>query len=308
MTGAGLKKEDVMTRTLLMFFLIVTAATVAIADDAAVSREGWLLARTQSSVPTLDRAALPQSDLGGMADLGGYQDNSKSKLLKPILLSMLMPGLGEVSMGYRRGYALMGADLATWFGVKHFNDLGEEKRDDYYKYLDEHWSEDRLEAAFGSDVNDFVGTFYYDDAHDYTELSLWVSREDDEREYYENAGKWDQFVFGWDDFVDPRDLFDPALDPPFTSAYLRDNERVSSNRLLYREMRQESNDAFHHRDTMLYISMMTRIVSVFQVAYLGGVFSEDGRYAAFDVGGHSVGLIAEPRGFTATRLGFSVSY
>jgi hypothetical protein len=302
MTGAGSKKEDVMTRTLLIFILIATAATVAIADDATVSREGWLLARTQSSVPTLDRAALPQSDLGGMADLGGYQGNSKSKLLKPILLSLLMPGLGEVSMGYRRGYALMGADLATWFGVKHFNDLGEEKRDDYYIYLDEHWSEDRLEAAFGN-PNDDVGSFYYE-VTNYEDLSLWVSRDDDEREYYENAGKWDQFVFGWDDFVDPRNW----LGVNATSADLRDNERVSSNRLLYREMRQESNDAFHHRDTMLYISMMTRIVSVFQVAYLGGVFSEDGRYAAFDVGGHSVGLIAEPRGFTATRLGFSVSY
>jgi hypothetical protein len=237
-----------------------------------------------------------------MADLGGYQGNSKSKLLKPILLSLLMPGLGEVSMGYRRGYALMGADLATWFGVKHFNDLGEEKRDDYYIYLDEHWSEDRLEAAFGN-PNEDEGSFYYE-VTNYEDLSLWVSRDDDEREYYENAGKWDQFVFGWDDFVDPRNW----LGVNATSADLRDNERVSSNRLLYREMRQESNDAFHHRDTMLYISMMTRIVSVFQVAYLGGVFSEDGRYAAFDVGGHSVGLIAEPRGFTATRLGFSVSY
>ena len=29
--------------------------------------------------------------------------------------------------------------------------------------------------------------------------------EEDRREYYENLGKWDQFVFGWDDFMRPDD-------------------------------------------------------------------------------------------------------
>ena len=30
----------------------------------------------------------------------------------------------------------------------------------------------------------------------YENIPLWVSIEDDRREYYENLGKWDQFVFG----------------------------------------------------------------------------------------------------------------
>ncbi|MCB1149980.1 hypothetical protein KDK88_00420, partial [bacterium] len=157
------------------------------------------------------------------------------------------------------------------------------------------------------DPNDDPGTFYYPEYSNYTDLSLWVSRLDDEREYYENAGKWDQFVFGWDDFVDPRELYGVGEVSGGDSHLLRDNAAVSQHRMIYREMRQDSNDAFHTRDNLVYFNMLTRVFSVLQVAWLGGVFSDDGQ-AALSVGGHDVAIIAEPRGFTASRLGFSVSY
>ena len=93
---------------------------------------------------------------------------------------------------------------------------------DVHAYVDAHFSVERLADAFGADANEYAGTFYYG-VTDHEDLSLWVSREDDEQEFYANAHHWNQFSFGWDDFQDPRvfvglgatvaDLQDPRTSP-----------------------------------------------------------------------------------------------
>ncbi len=296
---------------ILAVMILLWAATAAAAGStvAARDRAGWLLERTVSETPTLQRAALPQSDIGGTRLSSSPADVGHGSL-RPMLYSLLVPGLGEASLGYKRGYAMMALDVASWIGVKHYHDLGNQKREDFYDYLDAHWSEALLSAAFGDANGDEAGTFYYQ-VLDYTDLSLWVSKENDEREYYENAGKWDQFVFGWDDFEDPRNhanwwqdtdtTWDDATD--LDTRILKD-VRVSAHREAYRALRQESNDAFNDRDTL---EMFTRVFSMVQVAYLQGVFS-GGRSTAMNVAGHDLALIAEPRGLTSSRLGVSISY
>lgn len=298
----------------LAVMILLWAATAAAAGStvAARDRAGWLLERTVSETPTLQRAALPQSDIGGTR-LSSSPADVGHGTLRPMLYSLLVPGLGEASLGYKRGYAMMALDVASWIGVKHYHDLGNQKREDFYDYLDAHWSEARLSAAFGDATGDEAGTFYYQ-VLDYTDLSLWVSKEADEREYYENAGKWDQFVFGWDDFIDPRGQpnwwqdTDPTWDDPtdLDTRILKD-VRVTAHREAYRALRQESNDAFNDRDTLVYLNMFTRVFSMVQVAYLQGVFS-GGRSTAMNVAGHDLALIAEPRGLTSSRLGVSISY
>jgi hypothetical protein len=304
-------------RLLIIVLLASAGAAAAAGDGPDAERAAWLVERVETTAGSIHRAAAPQSDVGGV---GGYEGGTgyadRGSLARPMLLSLLMPGLGEATMGYKRGYVMMALDVASWIGVKHYHDLGHEKREAYYAYLDEHWSEDRLAAAFG--YGDEVGSFFYgetmEDVGDYTTLSLWVSREDDEREYYENAGKWDQFVFGWDDFIDPRGMPDwwADTDPTWDEytdldARILKDLRVSSHREVYRAMRIDSNDQFDNRDTLIYVNMFTRLFSMFQVAYLNGVFS-GGRPAEFRVAGHDVALIAEPRGLTSSVVGLSVSY
>ena len=299
-----------MKNLMILAVILVAAGTPAAADT------GWLLERADAEQPTLQRAALQQSDFGSSSGGGGYETVNHLGLLKPVLLSALMPGLGEVSMGYKRGYAMMAVDIAAWLGVKHYHDQGGERRDAYIAFAEEHWSETKLANAFGNNAIDYAGSYYYgstmgDHPDDYEFLSLWVSRDDDYREFYENLGKWDQFVFGWDDFADPRS-FEEYRDVWSSwgsdrTSYLKDDQRVSGNRLTYRGMRADSNASFDRRDQLVYLNMATRIFSIFQVAYLGGVFS-DGQVAAREVGGHPVALIAEPRGLTSTRLGVAISY
>ena len=304
-----------MRASLIVTMLLVLWTAAATAGAESLERAGWLLDRTEEQTPTLQRATLPQGDIGGtrLAPSPADGDDGGDGSLRPVLYSLLVPGLGEASLGYKRGYAMMALDVASWIGVKSYHDQGNQKRQDYYDYLDAHWTEARLEAAFG-DNDELAGTFFYD-VNDYTDLSLWVSREADEREYYENAGKWDQFVFGWDDFSDPRawpvnwwQQTDPTWDDytDLNTRILKD-VRVSAHREAYRALRQDSNEAFDRRDTLVYLNMFTRVFSMVQVAYLQGVFT-GGRSTAMNVAGHELALIAEPRGLTSSRLGVSISY
>ncbi len=290
----------------LAVLAIALLPSLVLADGAAADRAGWLLDRSEAAVPTLHRAALPQSGVGGVTAEPAGLESFRQKRALPFLLSALVPGLGEATMGYRHGYVMMAADVAAWIGVKHYHDLGYEKKDEYLAYADVHWSEDKLAAAFGvgGGVGEYPGTFYYG-VDDYQDLSLWIPIEADEREYYENLGKWDQFVFGWDDFFDPINIPEYGLDA--TSAALKD-PRVSAHREIYRALRKDSNDQFDTRDKLVYFNMLMRVFSLVQVAWLQGVFGGDGDEPTVSVGGHEVGLIAQPLGTTASRVGVTISY
>jgi hypothetical protein len=195
--------------------------------------------------------------------------------------------------------------------VKKYHDDGHELRDQYYAYADVHWSEEKLEDAFGVPVEEHSGSYYFPDVGQdafgvyHTNLPLWVSREADRREYYENLGKWDQFIFGWDDFIDPREFLDP--DPDQGEIQALQDPRVSLHRQEYRRLRNLSNDKFTKRDRFLYLNMATRLFSVFQVAWLEGLLG-GGPGSPLRVAGHPVRLVTEPVGRYASLIGVSVTY
>ncbi len=286
------------------------AADLSTTPDATTSlaRADWLLDRLGATpgLPGPDRSAAfaPQSETGGAgggSSLADADDGGRRGAALPMAMSLVLPGLGEAYLGHKRGYALMAIDVASWIGVAHYASEGNRKRDEYYAYADAHWAESRLDEAYGADIST-PGNFYFG-VSEYTELPLWVSVEADRREYYENLGKWDQFVFGWDDFLDPRNLDDLA---PFTSQDLQD-PRVSTNRETYRAMREDSNRQFTNRDRLLYFNMATRLFSLFEVAYLQGLLG-GGPRDRLAIAGHPVSLIAEPVGWSSSRLGVSVAY
>ncbi len=272
--------------------------------EPASARAGWLLARAEGAASLQGGGGAPQSDVGGVrraADAQAAGAGGRSKTV-PLLMSLVMPGAGEAYLGHKRGYLMMAVDVASWIGVKSYHDKGNQKRDEYYAFADAHWSEARLAAAFSAIDPDAPGTYYFG-VTNHTELPLWVSLEDDRREYYENLGKWEQFIFGWEDFTDPRFFTD--LGPDYTSQDLRD-PRISPLRQQYRALREESNRQFTKRDRLVYFNMATRLFSLFQVAYLEGLLG--GGPAPLKVAGHPVQLIAEPAGWTSSRIGLSVAY
>jgi len=308
-----------------------TSATDAdVAAALASERAGWLLARTDTDVAALSITGLQQEEIGGSTDqpteIGGgsyvqKSDDGRSSPALPMVMSAILPGLGEAYRGHKRGYLLMALDIAAWIGGIHYKNEGEQMRDDYIAYADEHWREDKLAAAYDNPppggYDDAELTYVelfgrnYFDVQDYRDLDLWVSKEDDAREYYENLGKWDQFVFGWDDF---RRADDPRNSDPYGPGYVDwqiDDLRqqwTSPHRDIYREMRVESNDAFEKQDRFLYVNIFLRVFSVLQVAYLEGLMGGGGSDQELQLSGHPITIIAEPTGWHSSRFGAAVTF
>ena len=310
--------------TVLILILMAGSAVAALADDAARTRAAWLLDRGAVTELSPGDTRHFQDEIGGGSiyedEMDTVQDSGRSPMVGlKVLASAVLPGSGEALMGYRRGYLLMAADIFAWSQVFKYESDGDDMLDAYYAYADVHYDDRLVVQAYTSstsnpyaDLGDFWlerrvgaeglgGKYFLDEfggpivinsVDELGNLPLYVSKEDDRREYYENLGKWDQFVFGWDDFVRPESTI--GTDPTFALSDLS-QPAVSKNRETYRSMRAASNDAYKTRDRWLYVNIGLRVFSVIETAWLGGLLGGEGEQQ-MAVAGHRIQLVAAPRG------------
>jgi len=298
-----------------------------LAQSPGTERMAWLLNRDSLETLALTGQRFEQGEIGG----GGgslevtefSEPTGKKKSGWPVLFSLILPGAGEASMGYKRGYVMMAADIFAWTQVSRYHSDGGDLKDEYIAYADDHYSDELLLEAYKDVSSDLdrvdegdtyfgtiIGEFNFNTLDDLHNLPLYVTKEDDFREYYENLGKWDQFIFGWDDYSrasDPTNPDAPAgYDPTLTRADLQ-HPWVSKNRETYRLMRDASNDAYKKRDRWLYVNIGLRVFSVIQSAYLSGLLGgEPGE--ELEVAGHKVQVFAQPGGWDKGALAASVSF
>jgi hypothetical protein len=236
---------------------------------------GGLLQQAEHS-PLLPSLRLDRAGTS-MLDAGQTTTSDRSRYVLPVLLSLAVPGTGEISMGHWwNGLPLLAADVATWFAYAHYENEGQEMRDAFEAYADEHWHEGWYEVA-GDSMPGWRQQMarYYDPASpDFVPNSRehWVPEpggelgdgycdcsppyipyEEDPQEYYENAGKYQHFFPGWDDWVAP------ATGPDIPD---------SPNRRTYVAMRIDSNESFDNANTMLGVAVVTRVVSALQSIWL----------------------------------------
>ena len=304
--------------------LLGTASGLAQSPDT--ERMSWLLNRDGLEALALTGQRFEQGEIGGGgADLeaGKFETSSGSRKSGwPVLFSLVLPGAGEAYMGYTRGYFMMAADIVAWTQVAKYHDEGEDLTDDYLAFADKHYSDELLLEGYrtggSSDLertgqgdiyfNSFTLDKFFYEVADLQQLPLYVTKEDDFREYYENLGKWDQFIFGWDDYTRASE-YDYPYDgyvPTLTRADLQ-HPWVSKNRDTYRLMRDEANDAYLKRDRWLYVNIGLRVFSVLQTAYLSGLLGGDPG-EELEVAGHAVQIIAQPAGWDKGALAATVSF
>jgi len=195
--------------------------------------------------------------------LGG--DGAESPLhhrYLPVLLSLLVPGTGEIYMGYYvRGVALVGVEVAAWMGYAYYHNMGLDSRAEYEAFADAHWNYDkwvgdhalwRDPSYVGVDPKDFaaldsIGSNYWEGWPPY---HTWHSKEEEKQNYYENIGKYDWFISGWEDW-------DPVAQP-----------HESGMRTTYRAMRKESNDELDKATEFIYLSIAVRVFSLVETVLL----------------------------------------
>ena len=241
---------------------------------------------------------------GGMQTGDGGDGDGGGKSYLPVLFSALMPGMGELYLGYKwRGAGLMALEIAAWTGYFYYRNQGLDSREAYENFADQFWSQskwiDHHPDVYPEDLStpeqmDSVGRAKAGSL-EWPGYMIWVSKEDDKQHFYENIGKYDWFISGWSDF-------DPDVYPFMTDTALRDE---------YRAMRKQSNDELERADTFIYISLATRVFSIVETLFLVRLSGDDDGAESGDSAGitqNQLRIRTRPRGWDGGEIALEYSF
>lgn len=194
---------------------------------------------------------------------------------KPLIMSLIIPGTGQYynKSPMWKTLSFMGVEITSLILWKSFNDRAETLKDDYERFADDHWSLNNwinnrfnptlvqnksvswtnfpalnkltgthhLNISISGDLaNDLNLTYVSSDSleihPDWVESGdIQVSRD---RHFYENIGKYDQFLGGWSDassewYWEEKDVGDSTeiiIKTPLKADYIE--QRYLSNQML----------------------------------------------------------------------------
>ena len=117
----------------------------------------------------------------------------------------------------------------------------------------------------------------------------YAAKDDVKLNYYENIGKYDWFISGWEDW-DPN-----AADP-----------RNTTLRTTYRAMRKQSNDELDKADRFVYLSIATRVFSLVETFLLIRMSDPEAPSKAED--GNSFRFTARSTGLYSGEVAFEYRF
>jgi hypothetical protein len=161
---------------------------------------------------------------------------------KAFLFSAAIPGTGEFYSGAKRGVLFMAAEVAFWTAYVVLHGRGEELKDDYIEFCDEHivFEEDSPASSTGS--------WTLEDYEHATQSDNW------HYVYTESNGKPVERVgkFHWADL--PEDMIDQPGDKPLS-------ESQSQFRMEAFDKRGSTNDKFKQAKMFLGLVILNHIIS-----------------------------------------------
>ena len=203
---------------------------------------------------------------------------------KAMFKSLLIPGWGQFHNkdNWWKAIIFAGVETLGIISAVNFENKAESIRRDFEAFGDKHWTLERwyknTQKIFpDSWYNTIIGThklglkingnYYFSDKltdliKSYTWTEITVIRD---RNFYENIGKYDQFVGGWDDVYD--DPFDSE-----GSWYTIKKGNVESiilteQKNYYRSLRHDSNILKHYSKYSVSAVMFNHLASALEAAY-----------------------------------------
>jgi len=218
----------------------------------------------------------------------------------PVVLSLLVPGAGEVYMGYyKRGAALIASEILMWSGYFYYHDKGLDEREDYENFADTHWTMEHwitnhpdaypLELTFAE--LDSIGQEKWQGGGSWPAYHPWIDKGVDKQGYYEVIGKYDWFISGWEDF-------DPTTDPL---------EHDTDLRTQYRSMRKTSNDDLKVADRFVYMSIAVRTFSLVETIILSRSGGKDTVGGSIRLG-ENIDLALRARGISSSEFALEYNF
>jgi hypothetical protein len=216
---------------------------------------------------------------------GSEADTEQKSVARAVILSAVVPGLGQIYAGGQRGMISGGAMAATdIFSIWRYfanNGKGDDKKEIYEEWARDHYSRDRFERYVRDTVVAFSGFEDFDFCKNvdiYDSSRCWEAidmafplSETGSGAYYEQIDVEDLFVFGWDDW-DPSGIEGEAKDywnswEPFDEIP-EPFPRTSPNREAYGKLRAEAEDFYGKADRWAWIMVIGRVVSMVDAAIM----------------------------------------
>ncbi len=200
---------------------------------------------------------------------------------KALLLSLVLPGAGQVynHEPWWKSSLFFGIEIAGLYEYWSLNKQAEDMRKRYEQFADDHWTLEnfyyntpRLFGEFGYKDVKFDGahslsfslagnTYLQKDIGQLNADSLQYLSVYRDRDFYENVGKYDEFVGGWDDVFDENQL------PIFyeKNKTVGDSVEVlvmTNHRDSYLTQREKSNHLLDMGTFTVSVIMMNHLISV----------------------------------------------
>jgi hypothetical protein len=213
-----------------------------------------------------------------------------------MLASAVIPGTGQLYVAtgsgeishYIRVPIYLALDAYFWYAYRDNYDKGKEVKAEYERFADAHWSEERflLQHPYCDGIGGCDSWEQYnEDAKNFSPYFVYIPRYLDHEEYYENLGKYDNFVYGWDDWNgDYNNLV--AWTP---------------NRTFYWDLRTESDDYLLKADRFVMALIINRVVSMLDAGWIAY------RYNRGDYDDRGLTLDLRP-GIGQTSIGLSYRF
>jgi len=173
-------------------------------------------------------------------DVYGFKGKS---VKKAFLYSMIVPGSGEFYGGSKiKAAVLFGVDVALWALYFNYHGKGTDKETEYQGFADQYWTEDQYIQWLIQTYNIQSDREKYWDPIAKDSVSLSHHLPDTKTDqYYEMIGKYEQFIGGWGDNLDKREV--------------------------YLGMRRDSNDLLNKAKYAAMFSLGNHILSAFDAAF-----------------------------------------
>ena len=212
---------------------------------------------------------------------------------KAMFKSLLIPGWGQIQNKEPWWKPVLFAGLETigWLSSSRYGNRAEDIRREFEAFGDIHWELERWYSRTQTIFPDrwqgiLIGThklglkiggnYYYTDQltellNRYSWLDISVIRD---RDFYENIGKYDQFVGGWDDAYD--DPFDSEGNWWTVRKGSVESIILTQRKDYYRDLRHQSNLLKHYSRYAVSVVMFNHIVSGLDAAWIANK-KEDNR-------------------------------
>jgi len=213
----------------------------------------------------------------------GVQSFAKKSTVRAFTSSLIIPGLGQLYTGSKlKAAVFFGVEILGWVGYIHFQKEGDDRTSAYQTFADAHWDYNDYWAGLATNGNGNVDSIARWEDYLYFPHHLpWKINEqgdtipDKTNEYYENVGKYNQFIWGWDDRLPNGGT---RVDPEFNWE--------SANRQIYLDMRADANSSYDKSRTAAIVLIANHLISAVDAGLSAGRYNrkaEQSRKLSFRV-------------------------